>query len=510
MNLDQDKIARLTPWLLENIRSEDLDSKDMADYVLSLLTSSGPPEQLFERCTSELEEFLGPQTRPFVEALFAQIAALDAPQQFPTAPAPQIGDQPFTQTPPAQATDQPILSGGQEELRRNFRNEQPPHRDFGPQQFNNQFQPRFGGNQFGGNQFGSNQFQPFPPFAPGGGMPQPPNNGLPPQFGFQGFGKPINRHQNHQNHNRGRSNLSSIHNEMSVANRRLIVEKIPDEFLNEEAIRNYFGKFGNVTQVKIVPPQNLADIEFEGHDQAVAAHKSPEPIFGNRFVKVFWRKKQDEEPEPELDIEAVRRMQAIKQEQFEGREQKRKELTVQLRTAMNEQVAVLQRRQELLKSGQSTPELQQQLQDQSNSLSEQTKQLKQALSVLTGTASAPPTRGGFRGRGGAFRGGRGAFRGGANPMGLRPPTSFRSNVANASIDRRPKNVMLSGIPEQNDEALKSELAVRNYTNFARNDADTVTVSFPDRQTAEEFYKAELPEFQEVKKKWVNDAEIMAE
>ena len=66
MNLDQDKIARLTPWLLENIRSEDLDSKDMADYVLSLLTSSGPPEQLFERCTSELEEFLGPQTRPFV------------------------------------------------------------------------------------------------------------------------------------------------------------------------------------------------------------------------------------------------------------------------------------------------------------------------------------------------------------------------------------------------------------------------------------------------------------
>ena len=39
---------------------------------------------------------------------------------------------------------------------------------------------------------------------------------------------------------------------------------------------------------------DAALITFANHAQATAAYQSPEPVFNNRFVEVFWQRKDDE------------------------------------------------------------------------------------------------------------------------------------------------------------------------------------------------------------------------
>lgn len=504
-------VDRLTPWLLANLRSEDLDAKDMSDYVISLISAPGPQDQLYARCKTELEEFLGPQTEQFVKALFEQISVL---QQGGIA----------AQAAPAE--DFPV-SGGQEEFRRNFRSDftpftpqtqhlvrsrqgqsvnMPQNIPQGlPQGFPQGLNQGFQGKPLN---FSMPQGIPqgIPPNTPQGMPPNmfPPFTGsLPPQFGFQGFGKPgkFNKHLNPRQPKRTHSNLSTIHNEHSVANRGLIIEKVPPEHLNKESVEQHFGRFGKLTEIKVNEHQGLIEIFFEGHDQAVEAHKCPEPIFGNRFVKVFWRKHENE---PELDVEAVRRMQAIKQQQFLEKEARRKELTAELRSVMSEQAGILQQRQQMLQSGSADPQVQADMQLKSEQLSSKLKELKQELSILQGGASAGPSRGGFRGRGSNpySRGGRaprGNFRGNFGGS-FGGPNKF----SGASLDRRPRGVLVEGVTPEKDEALRVELASRNYTGFARKSDNSVAIEFADRRSAEDFFNNDLTDFGELKLTWFRE------
>lgn len=70
----------------------------------------------------------------------------------------------------------------------------------------------------------------------------------------------------------------------------LIVENIPDKNCNEESIRDFFGRFGTIVNVSTEPESHLAHLEYSTHEEAKACHESPEPIFGNRFVKVYWKR----------------------------------------------------------------------------------------------------------------------------------------------------------------------------------------------------------------------------
>ncbi|GJJ09424.1 hypothetical protein Clacol_003646 [Clathrus columnatus] len=70
----------------------------------------------------------------------------------------------------------------------------------------------------------------------------------------------------------------------------LVVEKIPDDRLSLEAVNDWFKRFGVVTNVAIDPSGSKALVSFSSHAEAVAAWKSEEAIFGNRFVKVFWHR----------------------------------------------------------------------------------------------------------------------------------------------------------------------------------------------------------------------------
>lgn len=90
----------------------------------------------------------------------------------------------------------------------------------------------------------------------------------------------------------GRSEMSGTGPNFDKSNATLVVEHIPEDKLEETAIKTFFGQFGSVVEVGIQPWKKLATVKFERWDMAQRAYDSPAPIFDNRFVKVFWHRPQ--------------------------------------------------------------------------------------------------------------------------------------------------------------------------------------------------------------------------
>ena len=70
----------------------------------------------------------------------------------------------------------------------------------------------------------------------------------------------------------------------------LVVEKIPEDKLSLGAINDWFKRFGTVTNVAVDTAGAKALVSFANHEEAHAAWKSEDAVFGNRFVKVFWHR----------------------------------------------------------------------------------------------------------------------------------------------------------------------------------------------------------------------------
>lgn len=68
----------------------------------------------------------------------------------------------------------------------------------------------------------------------------------------------------------------------------LAVQNVPNEYLTIDKINDFFKKFGTITNIKLTTGPPGAILQFARHEEALAAYKCPDPIFGNRFVKVFW------------------------------------------------------------------------------------------------------------------------------------------------------------------------------------------------------------------------------
>ncbi|XP_056010685.1 RNA-binding protein 26-like isoform X2 [Ostrea edulis] len=75
----------------------------------------------------------------------------------------------------------------------------------------------------------------------------------------------------------------------------LEVRKIPKEFNNIMAINQHFCKFGKLTniQVSFENDSEAALVTFSTNQEALACYRSTEPLFNNRFVKVFWHKNRE-------------------------------------------------------------------------------------------------------------------------------------------------------------------------------------------------------------------------
>ncbi|KAI6153289.1 hypothetical protein BKA82DRAFT_1002466 [Pisolithus tinctorius] len=70
----------------------------------------------------------------------------------------------------------------------------------------------------------------------------------------------------------------------------LVIEKIPHDKLSLDAVNSWFKRFGTVTNVAIDVHNAKALVSFSEHHEAVAAWKSEDAVFNNRFVKVFWHR----------------------------------------------------------------------------------------------------------------------------------------------------------------------------------------------------------------------------
>lgn len=76
------------------------------------------------------------------------------------------------------------------------------------------------------------------------------------------------------------------------SNSTVVIEGIPDENLNEAAVREFFTQFGPIASVSMQAKRKLAVVKFDEWTAANAAYHSPKVIFDNRFVKVFWHKEK--------------------------------------------------------------------------------------------------------------------------------------------------------------------------------------------------------------------------
>ncbi|KZW02091.1 hypothetical protein EXIGLDRAFT_760307 [Exidia glandulosa HHB12029] len=73
-------------------------------------------------------------------------------------------------------------------------------------------------------------------------------------------------------------------------NKTIVVEKIPTEHLSLDGVNSWFKRFGTVTNVAIDAKGGKALVSFANPNEAHAAWKSEDAVFGNRFVKVFWHR----------------------------------------------------------------------------------------------------------------------------------------------------------------------------------------------------------------------------
>lgn len=73
-------------------------------------------------------------------------------------------------------------------------------------------------------------------------------------------------------------------------NSSLVVRKIPIEMNRVESLSQHFAKFGQLVDIQCGFEQNsdAALIIYANNQSALSAYKCPQPVFNNRFIRLFW------------------------------------------------------------------------------------------------------------------------------------------------------------------------------------------------------------------------------
>ncbi|CAF2531230.1 unnamed protein product [Rotaria sp. Silwood2] len=92
------------------------------------------------------------------------------------------------------------------------------------------------------------------------------------------------------NHNRARKRPWSKPDGSGSTSATLEIRKIPIEFNTISKLNEHFSKFGTVTNVQIAFDGSFdsALVAYATFQEAETAYKNPEPLFNNRFIKIFW------------------------------------------------------------------------------------------------------------------------------------------------------------------------------------------------------------------------------
>ncbi|CAF0868030.1 unnamed protein product [Adineta ricciae] len=96
------------------------------------------------------------------------------------------------------------------------------------------------------------------------------------------------KHDGYHNRNRRRPWQKSDSSSSGAAT--LEIRKIPAESNTISRLNEHFSKFGTVTNVQIAfdGSPDSALIAYGTFQEAETAYKNPEPLFNNRFIKIFW------------------------------------------------------------------------------------------------------------------------------------------------------------------------------------------------------------------------------
>lgn len=78
----------------------------------------------------------------------------------------------------------------------------------------------------------------------------------------------------------------------------LCVANIPADMNTIDKLNSHFKKFGTIVNIQVKPNISKAFIQFTQHSEAQAALSSTEAVLGNRFIRLFWSKRQDRVDHP--------------------------------------------------------------------------------------------------------------------------------------------------------------------------------------------------------------------
>ncbi|CAM9015343.1 unnamed protein product [Wickerhamomyces anomalus] len=440
MPLAEADIPKLKPWLIK--RSGELSDAEpdvLADYVIALLNNKVEGDELVKLLEEQLEDFLE-NSKSFA----FEIVNVLSTRAFEEESAKLTGKQPLQQS--AQVTQQDLYKPDPT----SYRNAPPDYKR---------------------KQRRANNFQ------------------------QQQSTDSTNRQQQ-------RENLKTLISQTEVPNaKHLIVANLPNDKLEEQLLRAYFSRFGAIDNVLIDLTSRIAEVEFANPYSAKKAWSSPVPIFDNRFIKVFFRKKDAEntaeeqkEKEEPFDVDGFKKRQIEKQKEFEERLAKKKIQDAKLKEFIALKEKMLSNYEKELGSLEAQfkaePEKEAQIKARVDAIQiamQKDGVTPEAIAAdkakLNGTIPFVPTRG--RGRGSARGRGAGAARGrgGFNPYQRPTNASY-----NRKLDLRTRTVTVKNLSDPKNEEFTKVLESfgDNVSKVANKSPSSVNVTFNDRFHAERF------------------------
>ncbi|KAJ3306098.1 hypothetical protein HDV03_000332 [Kappamyces sp. JEL0829] len=394
MFFNETETRNLSQWLERELEYIcDADPKVLSEYILALLKHDSPASELMGVCIESLAEFLGAgETEPFVHKLFQALESKSFADQTQEAAAADGADQEMD-------IENLQEHGSSRRDRDDDRRDSRYDRDRDYRRDTDDRDRRYGRRTDDRDRYGDRprrgrcfDFD---------GKPSGPLTGVEKGFCLRGDDcryEHISRDRDHHSHRRDRSERSYDRSyDRRDADRRdddrnypsgrggfsqrgrgsrggrggfarrihshgaqkvLVVENIPEESCNDTQVREYFSRFGELVNVSVNFPSKSALLEFSTSQEAKACHSSPEAIFNNRFVKVYWSEEEQiqnpQPPQPKLSevelLANLQRMQEKKRELALAALEKQKQLAeiqktrqAMIAARMEEQTATMNR-----------------------------------------------------------------------------------------------------------------------------------------------------------------------
>ncbi|KAF7732044.1 hypothetical protein EC973_007149 [Apophysomyces ossiformis] len=333
---------------------------------------------------------------------------------------------------------------------------------------------------------------------------------------------------------RGRGGYSSgAPYHQNKANTTLVIENIPADVCQISKINDFFKKFGTIVNISVQPHAQKAILQFSNRAEAEAAHGSPDPIFDNRFVKVYFQKEKEEpteaepeakpatttptpttnEPDPELVAARAAELakqreekQKLRQEHMKAILELQKQKEQLLQRQIDEQKKLMEKlsnsknmsqseKEELLKSLKKiAADITASKVDAKVSAgetesmeagnTESSEELKKKLAKLEAEASALGITDTYAPYGSGFRGARGGFYG----RGRGYPR-MRGGLNRFSLDNRPTSILVKDIPQGAEQELRKHFEnFGNISSYETQDS-SIVVRYSQRFEAEKAISA---------------------